>query len=85
MTDSQEYRNRAEACRRMVESSPNPLDRKTFSQLAAIWLRLANELDTTRALIEHWGVKEDHRRRPEFHPTSECYQPTNQLHRRGHA
>ena len=56
MTDSQEYRNRAEACTRMAESSANPLDGKTFSQLAAIWLRLANELDTTRALIEHWGV-----------------------------
>ena len=58
MTDSQEYRNRAEACTRMAESSANPVDRKTFSQLAAIWLRLANELDTNLALIEHWGEQD---------------------------
>ena len=56
MTDSQEYRNQAEACIRLAESSANPQDRRTFSHLAAIWLRLANELDTNRALIEHWGV-----------------------------
>jgi len=56
MTDSQEYRNQAEACIRMAQSAANPQDRRTFSQLAAIWLRLANELDTNRALLEHWGV-----------------------------
>ena len=56
MTDSQEYRNQAELCIRMAESAANPQDRKTFSQLGAIWLRLANELDTNRALIEHWGI-----------------------------
>ena len=77
MTDSQEYRNRAEACTRMAESSANPIDRKTFSQLAAIWLRLANELDTTRALIEHWGFMDSPPLSAEFHLTSERYQPTN--------
>jgi hypothetical protein len=58
MIDSQEYRDRAQACIRMAESSANPQDRKTFSELAAIWLRLANEMDTTQALVEHWGDQE---------------------------
>jgi len=59
MSDSQEYRDRAQACIRMAESSANPQDRKTFSELAAIWLRLANEMDTTQALVEHWGSQEE--------------------------
>ena len=56
MSDSQEYRNRAKECFRIAERSPNPLDRQTFSELAAAWLRLANEIDTNQALIEHWGA-----------------------------
>ena len=56
MSDSQECRNRAKECFRIAESSPNPLDRQTFSELAAAWLRLANEIDTNQALIEHWGA-----------------------------
>ena len=56
MSDSQECRNRAKECFRIAESSPNPLDRQTFSELASAWLRLANEIDTNQALIEHWGA-----------------------------
>ena len=56
MSDSQECRNRAKECFRIAESSPNPLVRQTFSELAAAWLRLANETDTNQALIEHWGA-----------------------------
>ena len=58
MGDSQECRNRAKECFRIAERSPNPLDRQTFSELAAAWLRLANEIDTNQALIEHWGALE---------------------------
>ena len=56
MSDSQECRNHAKECLRIAERSPNPLDRQTFSELAAAWLRLANEIDTNQALIEHWGA-----------------------------
>ena len=56
MSDSQECRNRAKECFRIAERSPNPLDRQTFSEFATIWLRLANEIDTHQALIEHWGA-----------------------------
>lgn len=55
MSDSQEYRDRAQACIHIAESAVNPEDRKTFSELATIWFRLANEIDATQALIEHWG------------------------------
>ena len=56
MSDSQEYRNRAEECLRIAERSPNPLDRQIFSEFAAVWVRLANEIDINLALIEHWGA-----------------------------
>jgi hypothetical protein len=56
MSDSQECRNRAQECIRIAERSPNRLDRQTFSEFAATWLRLANEIDTSQALIEHWGA-----------------------------
>lgn len=56
MCDSQECRSRAKECIRIAESSRNSIDRQTFSELAAVWLRLATEIDTSQALIEHWGA-----------------------------
>ena len=56
MSDSQEYRNRAKECLRIAERSPNRLDRQIFSEFAGAWMRLANEIDTNQALIEHWGA-----------------------------
>jgi hypothetical protein len=39
----------------IANSSGNPQDKQIFSQFAAAWLRLANVIETDRALIEHWG------------------------------
>jgi hypothetical protein len=79
MNDSQECRARAQECRRIAESSPNPHDRQTFSEFAAIWLRLANEVDATQALIQHWGAIDRPNDTRTVHRRIESFQPPVEL------
>ena len=45
-----EYRQRAEECRRLAESTSNPLDREAWLKLAAAWLDLVAETERTPRL-----------------------------------
>jgi hypothetical protein len=53
--DPRECRENAKCCAQMAAESKSPLAKDQFENLAKTWLRLANELERAKALVEHWS------------------------------
>ena len=50
-----ECREHAKCCLELAESAPSLIAKMRFEGLAHSWLRLANDLEHAKALLEHWG------------------------------
>ena len=53
--DPTECREHARECERIANTASNEQRRETFQNLAKTWLRLANELEFSKALLDTWG------------------------------
>ena len=53
--DPEECRKHAKCCLEMAKSAPSLISKTRFEGLAHTWLRLANDLEHAKALVEHWG------------------------------
>jgi hypothetical protein len=53
--DPKECREHAAVCQQLANTASTEHVREVFQNLARTWLRLANELDTAKALLDTWG------------------------------
>ena len=53
--DPKECREHAKRCLELAEAAPSLISKIRFEGLAHTWLRLANDLEHAKALLEHWG------------------------------
>ena len=53
--DPKECREHAKCCLELAESAPSLIAKMRFEGLAHSWLRMANDLEHAKALLEHWG------------------------------
>ena len=53
--DPKECREHAKNCRSMADAAVSPMAKARFEDLARTWIRLANDLEHAKALVEHWG------------------------------
>jgi hypothetical protein len=56
--DPKECREHAKHCQELADAAPSPLAKVRYEELAVAWLRLANDLEHAKALLEHWGKSE---------------------------
>lgn len=56
--DPKECREHAKRCLELAASSSSPLAKARFEDLAKTWMRLATDLEQTKALVDHW-INED--------------------------
>jgi hypothetical protein len=50
--DPKECRQQALVCVRLAQTSPYPVAREQFASLARTWIRLADDLERTLAILE---------------------------------
>jgi hypothetical protein len=55
-SDPTECRERARECQRIADTATNERTREAFENLATTWLRLANDLERSKALLDTWGA-----------------------------
>ena len=60
--DPKECRQHALACVRLAQTSASPQAREQFANLARTWIRLADDLETTLALLETFDEEEEQER-----------------------
>jgi hypothetical protein len=53
--DPTECREHARECERIANTATNEQTRETFQNLAKTWLRLASELEFSKALLNTWS------------------------------
>jgi hypothetical protein len=53
--DPKECREHAKNCLRLAAESPSPLAKARFEDLANTWMKLATDLEQTKALVDHWN------------------------------
>jgi hypothetical protein len=53
--DPKEYREHAKRCLKIAQEATNPALRASLEDIAQQWLRLAADLEATKALLEEWG------------------------------
>ena len=54
--DPKECREHARECQRIANTATNEQTREVFHNLATTWLRLANDLERSKALLDTWGA-----------------------------
>jgi hypothetical protein len=57
--DPKECREHARSCQRLADTAINEEARQTFTNLAQTWLRLASELEVSKALLDTWSDLSD--------------------------
>jgi hypothetical protein len=55
--DPKECREHAKHCLKLADEARLPFHEARFEDLAHKWLRLANDLERAKALVEHWGAR----------------------------
>ena len=53
--DPEECRDHAKRCLEIAATSPSPLTKAKFEDLAQTWMRLATDLEHAKRLVEEWG------------------------------
>ncbi len=53
--DPQECRRQAAECFRFAQAATSPKSRDDFTKLANVWLKLADQFESDRALLHTWG------------------------------
>ena len=53
--DPSECREHAKSCLQLAAEAHSSQAKETFESLAGTWLRLAADLEQSRALLEEWG------------------------------
>jgi hypothetical protein len=53
--DPAECREHAKHCQQMADAAPSTMAKARFEELAQTWTRLAHDLESATALLEHWG------------------------------
>jgi hypothetical protein len=53
--DPSDCRKHAKNCLRLAAEAHTPQAKETFESLAETWLRLAADLETSKALLKQWG------------------------------
>ncbi len=61
--DPKECRQHAVACLRLAQTAASPEAREHFASIANTWLKLADELETTKALLAALNEDEQELRR----------------------
>ena len=54
--DPKECREHARECQRLANTATNERTREVFENIATTWLRLANDLEYSAALLGAWGA-----------------------------
>jgi len=53
--DPKECREHAKRCQEIADAAQADFHKAHFEHLAQMWIRLANDLERGKALLEHWG------------------------------
>ncbi len=53
--EPKECREHAKQCLELAEAARLPFHKARFEDLAKTWIRLANDLERAKALVEHWA------------------------------
>jgi hypothetical protein len=54
--DPTECREHARECQRLANKAASERTREIFENLARTWLRVANDLERSKALLDTWGA-----------------------------
>ena len=66
--DPQECRRQAAECFRFAQSATSPKSRDDFTKLAHVWLKLADQFESDRALLNTWGAMSNSNASPSNSP-----------------